>query len=832
MAIDPICGMEVDPSRAAEAGRVSQWEGTAYFFCCDGCRTRFERDPAAALRPAVPVTDIHVAAATATRPIEGMGAHGVAAAGASAGAAGRPPAAGPYVCPMCPDVRAERAGTCPSCGMALERSLAALAGARQYVCPMHPEIVRTEPGACPICGMALESRGGASADEESAELDAMRSRLWVGAALTAPVVVLAMAEMLPGAPLHRALGAPLVALIQLVLAAPVVLWAGGPFFARAWQSIVNRHPNMFTLIALGTGAAFTHSTLATLAPGVFPQAFRGHGGVVPVYFEAAAVITVLVLLGQVLELRARARTSQAIRELLDLAPRIAHRVGTGTEEEVTLDRVQVGDRLRVRPGERVPVDGVVEEGRSLVDESMLTGEPVPVEKHPGERVAGGTLNGTGSFVMRAERVGAETLLAQIVRLVAEAQGSRAPIQRLADRVAAYFVPVVVLVAIATFAAWAWLGPPPALAYALVNAVAVLIIACPCALGLATPVSIMVATGRGAGAGVLVRNAEALETMSRVDTVVVDKTGTLTEGRPRVTEVLAASGASANDVLALAAALEAASEHPLAGAVVEAARERGLAPRPVTDFEAVTGQGARGTVEGARLTLGNRALVEAAAAVPGDLEAEAARLRTAGCTVMYLAASGRVLGVVAVTDPVKPSTPEALRLLHADGVRIVMLTGDDRATAEAVARQLGIDQVVAEVLPAEKSAAVRRLQAEGRIVAMAGDGMNDAPALAQAHVGIAMSTGTDVAIESAGITLLRGDLRGIGRARRLSRATLRNIRQNLFFAFVYNTLGIPLAAGVLYPLTGMLLSPMVAAGAMSLSSVSVITNALRLRTVEL
>jgi Cu+-exporting ATPase len=701
----------------------------------------------------------------------------------------------------------------------------------EWTCPMHPEVRRRGPGACPICGMALEP-AAPTADVDDRELADMTRRLVASAALSVPLVVVAMADMVPGVPLGRALGAARP-WVELALATPVVVWGGWPFFVRAWESFVARSPNMFTLIGLGVGTAYGWSAVAALFPGAFPASVHAHGGGVPLYFEAAAVITTLVLVGQVLELRARRRTGDAIRALLRLAPRTARRVAAdGREEDVPLDAVRRGDRLRVRPGESVPVDGVVVDGRSAVDESMLTGEPIPVEKAPGVRVTGGTVNGTGSFVLRAERVGSETLVARIVRMVGEAQRSRAPIQRLADRVAAWFVPAVVAVALATFVAWLALGPPPRAAYAVVNAVAVLIIACPCALGLATPMSVMVAVGRGATAGVLVKQAEALEALERVDTLVVDKTGTLTEGKPRLAAVVAAPGASEADVVALAAALERASEHPLAAAILDGARERGIVPATVADFRSLTGRGVVGTLDGRRAAIGIASLVAELGADPAPLAARADELRRSGHTVVFAARDGRLAGLVAVADPVKPSTPDAIRALHADGVRIVMVTGDGRTTADAVAHALGIDEVHAEVLPEGKGDVVRRLQAEGRVVAMAGDGVNDAPALALAAVGIAMATGTDVAMEAAGLTLVRGDLRGIVRARRLARATLRNVRQNLFFAFAYNALGVPLAAGVLYPALGLLLNPMVASLAMSLSSVSVIANALRLRRVAL
>ena len=700
-----------------------------------------------------------------------------------------------------------------------------------YTCPMHPEIVRDGPGSCPICGMALEPRTVTLEEGPSPDLIDMSRRFWVSLALTVPLLFVAMAPM---AGLHLGpLGGRAGRWAELILATPVVLWGGWPFFVRGWASVVNRSPNMFTLIALGTGVAYLDSVAAVLAPGLFPPSFRDHHGEVGVYFEAAAAIVTLVLLGQVLELRARSRTSSALRALLGLAPRTARRLlGDGGEEEVPLELIAPGDRLRVRPGEKVPVDGTVIEGTSAVDESMVTGESLPVEKKPGDRVIGATINGNGSFIMRAEKVGADTVLARIVRLVSEAQRSRAPIQRLADVAASYFVPAVVVVAVLTFGAWALFGPPPRMAYALVNAVAVLIIACPCALGLATPMSIMVATGRGATAGVLFRNAEALETMEKVDTLVVDKTGTLTEGKPRLQVVVTADGIDEEELLRLAASLEQGSEHPLASAIVAGAVERGVRPVAAAEFASRTGRGVAGVVDVHLVAVGNRALLDEMGVAPGPLATRAEALRREGHGVMFVAVDGRVAGLLGVSDPIKPSTPEALRLLRDDGVRIVMVTGDGRATAEAVAGKLGLEDVRAEVRPEQKVEVVARLQAEGRVVAVAGDGINDAPALAKADVGIAMGTGTDVAMESAGVTLVKGDLRGIARARRLSRATMRNIRQNLFFAFVYNVLGIPVAAGVLYPSMGLLLNPMIAAAAMSFSSVSVIGNALRLRRATL
>jgi Cu+-exporting ATPase len=707
------------------------------------------------------------------------------------------------------------------------------APAGTYTCPMHPEIVRNGPGACPICGMALEPVVVTAEEAPNDELIDMTRRFWVCLVATLPVFVLGMSDMIPGQPVQHWLGPRAIAWVELALSTPVVLWGGAPFFQRAWASVVHRSANMFTLIALGSGAAYAYSVFAVLFPQLVPAAFRGHGGEAAVYFEAAAVITTLVLLGQVLELRARGQTSSAIRALLELAPKTARRVRDhGGDEDVPVDQISVGDRLRVRPGERVPVDGVVLEGASTVDESMLTGEPVPVEKAAEMRVTGGTINGTGSFVMRAQRVGGDTLLSQIVRMVSEAQRTRAPIQRLADQVAAWFVPAVIVVAVATFIAWSQLGPEPQLAHALVNAVAVLIIACPCALGLATPISIMVATGRGARAGVLIKQADALEMLARVDTLVLDKTGTLTEGKPKVGSVVAADQGGEREVLRIAASLERGSEHPLSGAIVAGAGELKVELAAISGFRSITGQGLTGTLDGQPVAVGNPRLMAASGAPLGSLEAKADALRARGQTVVFVAAGGRVLGLVSVADPIKTSSKEAIAALHAEGLRIVMLSGDNAVTARAVASELGIDEVHADVSPDQKASAVQTLQTEGRAVAMAGDGINDAPALARANVGIAMGTGADVALQSAGLTLVSGDLRGIVRARRLSRATLSNIRQNLFFAFVYNLVGVPIAAGVLFPLTGWLLSPMLASAAMSVSSVSVIVNALRLRSLEL
>jgi Cu+-exporting ATPase len=702
----------------------------------------------------------------------------------------------------------------------------------EYTCPMHPQIRRPGPGTCPICGMALEPVTVTAEDEVNPELRDMTRRFWVSVALTAPILALMISEILPGQPLQHLLGRA-VLWLEFALATPVVLWAGMPFFERAWVSLRNRSPNMFTLIALGTGSAYGYSLFALLFPSKIPASFRSHGGELAVYFEPAAVITTLVLLGQVLELRARSKTSSAIKSLLGLAPKPARIVyENGHEADVPLVDVRVGDRLRVRPGEKVPVDGVVLDGRSTVDESMLTGEPIPVEKLPGDKVTGGTVNGAGSFVLKAERVGSDTVLANIVRMVGEAQRTRAPIQRLADSVAAWFVPAVILIAMGTYIVWALFGPEPTLAHALVNAVSVLIIACPWALGLATPMSIMVATGRGASAGVLIRNAAALETFEKVDILVVDKTGTLTEGKPKLVSVVPAPDFDEREVIRLAASLERSSEHPLAQAMIAAAAERGLPLSSASSFQSIAGHGVTGEVEGRNVAVGNLALFRSLGIDPGLLLDRTEELRRDGQTAMFVAIDGRGAGLLGVADPIKASTQEAIQLLHEARLRIVMVTGDNRTTAQAVARQLGIDEVEAEVLPAQKIETIRRLQAEGHVVAMAGDGVNDAPALAQADVGIAMGTGTDVAMESADITLLKGDLRGIVRARKLSQATMKNIRQNLFFAFVYNVIGVPIAAGVLYPFFGVLLSPMIASGAMTFSSVSVIANALRLREVEL
>ncbi|MGE0823483.1 MAG: heavy metal translocating P-type ATPase [Candidatus Binatia bacterium] len=808
---DPVCGMSVTPETAAGS---SEYDGRTYFFCSRRCLEKFRAEPATYLaKTSGTVSSRNHVHHRAVQPASVEPIH---------------------TCPMHPEVRQDGPGACPKCGMALEPLVSAPPSSHiEYTCPMHPEVIRAEPGPCPICGMALEPRTMAAEEETNPELVDMTRRFWGSLLLTVPLFLLVMAEMIPGRPVQQVISARVLTWVQLLLATPVVLWGGWPFFQRGWASIINRSLNMFTLIAIGTGAAYIYSVVATLLPNLFPDSFRSHGGAVAVYFEAAAVITALVLLGQVLELRARSQTSSAIKALLGLAPKTARLLrDNGTEEDVPLDHVQPGDRLRVRPGEKVPVDGVVLEGVSTVDESMVTGEPIPVEKSQGNRVTGGTINGTGGMVMRAERVGGDTLLAQIVRMVSEAQRSRAPIQRLADVVSSYFVPAVVGIAVLTFLVWGVYGPEPRLAHALVNAVAVLIIACPCALGLATPMSIMVGTDRGATAGVLIRNAEALEILEKVDTLVVDKTGTLTEGKPRLASVIAVAQHQESELLRLAASLERGSEHPLAAAIVAGAQEQDLTLSRTEDFRSQTGKGVVGKVDGRTVALGNRRLFEDLHLDLGSLAQQAKNLQQDGQTAMFVALDNRPAGIVSVADPIKESTSDAVRMLREDGIRIVMLTGDNRTTAEAVARKLAIDDIEAEVLPEQKSQVVKRLQSQGRIVAMAGDGVNDAPALAQAQVGIAMGSGTDVAMESAGVTLVKGDLRGIARARHLSRGTMRNIRQNLFFAFIYNALGVPIAAGVLYPIFGLLLSPMIAAAAMTLSSVSVITNALRLRQLSL
>jgi Cu+-exporting ATPase len=819
---DPVCGMSV----AADGPHRHQHGGAVYHFCCDGCRRKFAADPDRYLDVALPLTG---AAATARAADDAVSRDPVCGMSVAADSPHQHEHGG-RIYHFCSDRCRQKFATDPR--RHLEEPSRTAAPGTRWTCPMDPEIVRDAPGSCPICGMALEPMTPSLDEEESPERRDMRRRFWFSAALTLPLFVLSMGEMLPGSPLAGIAAPHALVWIQLALATPVVLWGGWPFFLRAWSSLVSRHLNMFTLIGLGSGVAWSYSVVATIAPWLFPASFRGMHGRVEVYFEAAAVIVTLVLLGQVLELRARGQTGAAIRALLGLAPKTARRIdATGAERDVPLEEIAPGDRLRVRPGEKIPVDGIVLEGASAVDESMLTGEPMPVGKGAGDRVTGATVNGSGALVMRAERVGSETMLARIVQMVAEAQRSRAPIQSFADSVAAWFVPAVILAAVITFALWAWLGPEPRLAHALINAVAVLIIACPCALGLATPMSIMVATGVGAKAGVLFKNAEAIEVLRDVDTLLCDKTGTLTEGKPRLAAVETFGRRSDDEVLRLAASVENSSEHPLAAAIVAAAHQRQLHLEPAGDFASHTGRGVEATVAGARVALGNRSLLEDLGIDASSGEARATERRAAGQTVMFVAVDGALAGLLAVADPIKESTPPALARLHADELRVVMVTGDNRATAEAVARQLGVDEVVADVLPERKAEVVRELQARGRKVAMAGDGINDAPALAQAEVGIAMGTGTDVAMESASVTLLRGDLRGIARARALSRATMRNIRQNLFFAFFYNALGIPIAAGALYPFFGILLSPMIAAAAMSMSSVSVISNALRLRRVD-
>jgi Cu+-exporting ATPase len=780
--------MQVDPAKArARAVHAGQ----EFYFCCAGCAEKFQLSPEKYLAP---------------RP-QPSGASLVILGGPQAAAPVKPPV--PSAASSAPD-------------------------AAEYTCPMHPEIIQRGPGSCPICGMALEPRvASAAAEAPNLELLSMTRRFWGSAVLTAPLLLASMAEMLGGGTAMRSISMAARGWIELALATPVVLWGGWPFFERTWQSIVNRSLNMFTLIGLGVGVAYFYSVVATLFPAVFPANFRGSGGEVAVYFEAAAVITTLVLLGQVLELRARSQTSAAIKALLGLAPKTARLVREdGTEVDLPLEHIQPGDRLRVRPGEKIPVDGVVLEGLSSVDESMITGEPIPAEKEKDARVTGATVNGTGSLVIRAERVGAETLLAQIVHMVGEAQRSRAPIQKLADVVSSYFVPTVVGIAAVTFAVWGFWGPNPRMAYATINAIAVLIIACPCALGLATPMSIMVATGKGATLGVLFKNAEAIELMRKVDTLVVDKTGTLTEGKPKLVSVQSVESFSEDELLRFGATLERGSEHPLASAIVKGAEERRIILGSAEAFESLTGRGVRGRVGDSRVALGNRRLLDELGMDPGALAQKAESMRADGQTVMFVVVENKVAGLLGVADPIKQTTPEAIRQLHEDGIRIVMLTGDSRSTAQAVAAKLHIDEVVADILPQDKAGMVKRFQEEGRFVAMAGDGINDAPALAQAQVGIAMGTGTDVAMESAGVTLVKGDLRGIVRARRLSRATMRNIRQNLFFAFVYNALGVPIAAGVFYPFFGLLLNPMIASAAMSFSSVSVISNALRLRKASL
>ena len=834
--IDPVCGMTVDPEHAAAS---SDYRGETIYFCNPNCKKKFDADPEKYVSKPDRMSGEVAGPSTTPKvkdPVCGMTIDPAHAAGMSTYNGETI-----YFCnPNCKkkfDADPEKYASKPDrmSGEDAGRST----GNRQpatgdviYTCPMHPQVRQIGPGVCPICGMALEPEG-AVAEEDDSELRDMTRRFWVSVVMSIPLVILAMGSHLPGG--HDLLMR--IALyhswIEFALASPVVLWCGWPFFQRAWWSIRNRSLNMFTLIGLGVSVAYLYSVVATILPWIFPPSFRDAYGRVGLYYEAAAVIIALVLLGQVMELRARSRTGAAIRALLDLAPKTARRIEPdGREHDIPLADVHPGDRLRIRPGEKIPVDGVVEEGTCTVDESMVTGEPLPVEKQTGDPLTGATVNTAGSVIMRAERVGAETLLAQIVNMVAQAQRSRAPVQRLADRVAAFFVPTVVIVAIGTFVAWAMLGPEPRLAYAVVNAVAVLIIACPCALGLATPMSVMVAAGRGASAGVLFRNAEAIETLRRVDTLVVDKTGTLTLGKPKLVSVVANGNGDQAELLRLAASIERASEHPLAASIVAGAEARNLRLSSPSDFSSTTGKGVFGTIDGHRVAVGNLGLLDEMKVGGGPLLDVAESLRRDGQTVMFVVVDGRPAGLLGVADPIKEGTSEAIKLLQGEGLKIVMLTGDSLTTAKAVAARLGIEDVEAEVLPDQKAAVVKKLQSEGRFVAMAGDGINDAPALAQAQVGIAMGTGTDVAMESAGVTLVKGDLRGIVRARRLSEATMRNIRQNLFFAFIYNTIGIPIAAGALYPLFGILLSPVIAAAAMSFSSVSVITNALRLRRAEI
>ena len=799
---DPVCHMDVVPAQAA--GR-HEHGGEVYYFCNPSCLEKFRAAPEKYLPGGEPVSGPVVPLVPGAR----------------------------YTCPMDPEVVQVGPGSCPKCGMALEpMTISAPAVKTEYVCPMHPEVVQDYAGECPKCGMALEPRT-AAVEEANPELDDMTRRFWISVILAIPVFFSAMAaEFWPEA-VAEIIDPRIRQWVEMALATPVVLWGGWPFFQRGWRSVVTRNLNMFTLISMGVGVAWIYSTIATLLPGIFPKSVFNEMGVVPVYFEAAAVITALVLLGQVLELRARSQTSAAIKLLLGLAPKTARIVrDDGREEDIPLEQVNPGDTLRVRPGEKVPVDGSVIEGLSNVDESMVTGEPIPVVKTAGERLIGATVNGTGSLLMTAEKVGTDTLLSQIVHMVAEAQRSRAPIQKLVDIVSGYFVPAVIAVAFITLGVWGLWGPEPRLAYAVINAVAVLIIACPCALGLATPMSIMVGTGKGAMMGVLIKNAEALEIMEKVNTLVVDKTGTLTEGKPKLVAVTSMEGVNEQEALKLAATLEKASEHPLAEAIVRGAEEKGITLGQTKNFQSLTGKGVTGEVEGRKVALGNLKLLESLGIDAGGLAQQADKQRAEGQTVMLLSIDEKAVALIGVADPIKETTPEAIRDLHAEGIKVVMLTGDSRKTAEAVAGKLSIDQVQAEVLPEQKAEVVKQLQAQGKIVAMAGDGINDAPALAQSHVGIAMGTGTDVAMESAGVTLVKGDLLGIVRARRLSHSTMRNIRQNLFFAFIYNSLGVPIAAGVLYPVFGLLLSPIIAAAAMSFSSVSVISNALRLRKLAL
>jgi Cu+-exporting ATPase len=801
VAVDPVCGMQVDPAKALAN---EEYEGTRYFFCSAACETKFQADPNRYLK---------------TKPPEGKFEGSL-----------KPKAE--YICPMHPEVNQKGPGSCPKCGMALDPATPSSPTKHSdWTCPMHPQISKDGPGQCPICGMNLEPRE-VTTDESNPELASMTRRFWAGAVLTVPLLALMVSDLLPTRPLQHLMKPDVLGWLQFALATPVVIWGGWPFFERGWQSILHRSLNMFTLIAIGTGSAYLYSLVAVIAPNLFPPSFRDMTGSVPLYFEAATVVTVLVLLGQVLELKARTQTSSAIKALLGLAPSTARRVAVdGAESDVALSDVHVGDRLRVRPGEKVPVDGEVFEGSSSVDESMVTGEAIPVEKTAGIKVTGGTINGTGSFLMKAEKIGADTLLARIIQMVSQAQRSRAPIQRLVDLVAAYFVPAVLLISVVTFIVWGLFGPQPRFAHGLVNAVAVLIVACPCVLGLATPMAIMVGTGRGASAGILIRNAEALEVFEKVDTLVVDKTGTLTEGKPKLTTVVALEGFDESGVLQMVASLEQASEHPLAAAIIAGAKEKKLEFLPVTEFLSITGKGVTGTLQGKKISIGNAALMTDVGGSSGPLTQQAEKLQTEGQTVMFVASNNQLAGLIAVADPIKETTAEAIDALKKEGIRVVMVTGDNETTAAAVAKKLGID-FHADVLPDKKADVIKELQAKGAIVAMAGDGVNDAPALAQAQVGIAMGTGTDVAMETGGITLVKGDLLGIVKARRLSQHTMSNIRQNLFFAFFYNAIGVPLAAGVLFPAFGLLLNPMIAAAAMSFSSVSVIANSLRLKTQKI
>ena len=810
---DPVCGMKVSP----DSPHTTRHGDEDFYFCSKGCKEKFDADPEKYLNSShngghhTPSTPSHH--------------HDMAAQTSSDG----------YTCPMHPEVTQEKFGDCPKCGMALEPHRPSTKKKTEYTCPMHPEIVQDGPGTCPKCGMALEPRTvSVDDDEENSELKAMSRRFWTCVALSVPLLFVAMGGMFPAVHtwLQSLAGPRVPTILELLLATPIVLWGGWPFFVRFYSSIIHRSPNMFTLIGLGVGVAYIYSLIAALFPGIFPAAFRDASGEVGVYFEASAIIVTLVLLGQVLELRARSQTGVAIKALLGLAPKTARRVNDdGSEEDVPLEEVQIGDKLRVRPGEKIPVDGKIVEGSSSVDESMITGEAIPVEKSSGDKVIGATVNGTGTMVVQAKKVGADTLLSQIVEMVASAQRSKAPIQKMADIAAAWFVPSVIAIAIITFLIWALVGPDPKLTHALINAVAVLIIACPCALGLATPMSIMVASGKGASVGVLFKNAEAIEVMRKVDTLVVDKTGTLTVGKPKLVAVHAEGSWDKATLLAAAAGLETGSEHPLAEAIVDGAKERNIKPSRAENFESITGKGVRGQVDGKDIALGNRALLEQLKIDPSALLEKAEGMRREGKTAMFVAIDGQAAGLLAVADPIKDTTPDAIKQLHDQGITVVMITGDSETTARAVADRLGIDDVIAEVLPDQKAEAVKRLQGEGKFVAMAGDGINDAPALAQAQVGIAMGTGTDVAMESAGVTLVKGDLGGIVRARKLSRLTISNIKQNLFLAFVYNSAGVPIAAGILYPFLGILLSPIFAAAAMSFSSVSVVGNALRLRNAD-